>query len=120
MKYLERVVLSIFFVSFVSCSSNYKDDEIRRLLKSNNTEDLIIGAFKAGESGKTEFIPLLLLNDNNPGICTNIQFKGFSVYQEKMVALKKILKVDPPVKITHDPDSVVIRFYSALAEKYSK
>jgi hypothetical protein len=34
-----------------------------------------------------------------------------------MIALKKILKVEPPVKITYRPDSVAIKFYTKAAER---
>jgi len=86
-------------------------------LQSNDPEDLIIGAFQAGESGKKEFIPLLLENADNASGCSHIQFKGFSVYQEKMGALSKIMKVKPFRSLTHYPDSQIIRFYTMLAVK---
>jgi len=98
-----------------SCSHSYSDYQIMQMLKSSDTETLILGAFEAGESGKTKFVPLLLLNADNPGGCSNIRFKGFSVYQEKMIALKKLLRIEPPTPITRYPDSSIIRFYSNYA-----
>jgi len=98
-----------------SCNHQHSDYQIMQMLKSNDTEKLILGAFEAGESGKTKFVPLLLLNANNRGGCTNIRFKGFSVYQEKMIALRKLLRIEPPIPITRYPDSLIIRFYSHYA-----
>lgn len=86
-------------------------DEIFKLLNSDQPRDLIFGAFDAGESKDTVFLPLLLKNADDPRMCTHIRFKGFSVYQEKMGAIKKILNVTPPTEITHKPDSTVIKFY---------
>jgi hypothetical protein len=34
-----------------------------------------------------------------------------------MVALKKICSKEPPVQLTHEPDSTIIKFYTELAEK---
>jgi len=110
--------LLIVTVLLVACKSS--DNDIKILLQSKNVEDRIEGAYKAGESGKEKFIPYLLMNADDPGRSTQLQFKGFSVYQEKVIALKKILKVEPPVKITRDPDSTVIRFYIKAASKYVK
>src|SRR5258708_22557922 len=93
--------LFIVMTLFVACKSS--DNDIKTLLQSKNVEDRIEGAYRAGELRKTEFIPYLLQNSDDPGRSTNLRFKGFSVYQEKMIALKKILKIEPPVKITRDP-----------------
>jgi hypothetical protein len=46
-----------------------------------------------------------------------MKFKGYNVYQEKMIALRKIFRQEPPVKITSKPDSVVINFYTELSQK---
>jgi hypothetical protein len=68
-----------------------------------------------GESGSKDFVPLLLLDFADPRVSINMQFKGFSVYQEKAIAFKKIFQKLPPVKITAHPDSVDIKFYMQLA-----
>ena len=96
-----------------SCSDN---KEIFRLLKSTDKEDVIQGAFQAGESGDKHFIPLLLQNAADPRRSTDIFFKGITVYQSKMIALQKILKLSPPNEISYKIDSNVIKFY-IMAEK---
>ena len=87
------------------------------MLKSQNSNELILGTWKAGESGKPKFIPLLMSNCNDVRSSSNIHFKGFTVYQEKMYAMRKISKKEPPVKITEVPDSAVIKFYMKYAKE---
>jgi len=106
----------IIMLLIVACKQN--DSEIKTLLQSKDFQDRIEGAYKAGEAGKIEFIPYLLENADDPVTSSDWRFLGVSVYQEKMIALKKILKTEPPVKITRDPDSLVIRFYTKAAAKY--
>lgn len=113
MKQINKLLIVIML--FAGCNEN--DNDIKALLQSKNVENRIEGAYKAGESGKTVFIPYLLKNADDPSRSTMLQFKGFSVYQEKMIALRKILKRKSPVEITRDPDSIVIRFYIKAASK---
>jgi hypothetical protein len=108
-----RFYILAFVFWAVSCTS---DTEIIRLLKSSNHNDVILGAFEAGETGDRKFIPLLINNADDPRTSNMLEFKGFSVYQEKMLALQKIFKKSPPVRITYMPDSVVIHFYIELAK----
>jgi hypothetical protein len=96
------------------------DRRIQNLLNSNKTDDLILGAYKAGKSEDKKFIPLLLKNAADARTTTNFRFKGFSVYQEKMIALKKIFKTEPPLRIENIPDSNVIKFYTDLYKLNSR
>jgi hypothetical protein len=104
-----------FFIPLFSFCNN--NNEIIDLLSSNEKEDKIIGAYKAGKSGSMDFVPLLVKDFADPRVSTNINFKGFSVYQEKAIALEKIFKKSPPVAITTDPDSIVIKFYMQLSRE---
>lgn len=106
-------ILSLFLFLSVCCNN---DQEIIKLLKSKNPNDVILGAYKAGESGDKKFVNLLLNDCFDKRSSTNIHFKGFTVYEEKMIALIKIYKIKPPQNITDDPDSTIIKFYL----KYSK
>jgi len=116
MKQLNRILIVVLLLA--SCKQS--DKHIISLLRSKDFNDRIEGACKAGESGKVEFIPYLLENANDPATATSLEFKGFSVYQEKMLAIKDILNIKPPVTITRDPDSVIIKFYTKAASKYFK
>jgi hypothetical protein len=84
------------------------------LLQSKNKEDVIKGAYLAGESGSKEFVPILLENAYDFRTSTTLNFKGFSVYQAKMIALKKIYKEAPPGKITSLPDSAILLFFNNI------
>jgi hypothetical protein len=98
----------------------YTDGQIVELLNSTSGKDIIIGAFEAGESKDPKFIPLLIKDADDPRGTSIISFKGFNVYEEKMAALEKILKVSPPGGIKHTPDSAVIRFYTKLISDSNK
>jgi hypothetical protein len=106
-RFLNKIYwLSIFII--ISCNN---DKEIFELLQSNDKDDMILGSYKAGETGNKRFIPLLLNNADDSRRSTNLRFIGISVYQSKMIALRKILKKDPPNEITRRVDSMVIKFY---------
>lgn len=92
-------------------------DRIIDLLRSQEKDDVIKGAYLAGESGNKEFVPLLLNNAWDFRRSTNLRFKGYSVYEEKMIALKKLFGKAPSVKITFEPDSTVIDFYINLSRE---
>ena len=110
--------LIIFCLFLFACENKYDTNAIKMLInsKNDNPNEILYGAFLAGESGKKEFIPLLLTNANDIRMGSDIRFKGFTVYQEKMIALEKILKIKPPVKITIEPDSTIIKFYLGLTK----
>lgn len=113
-----RIILkSIYCLLLLLILSCNKNEKIYSLLSSHDKNDLISGAYKAGESGKKEFIPLLLKNADDFRTTTNLKFKGITVYQQKMIALKNIFKVEPPNRITSLPDSSIIKFYIDLHEK---
>lgn len=109
-----KLYFSILIVLLIACN---RDKQIIQLLNSVKSRDIIIGAYKAGETGDKKFVPLLLRNANDPRSTTYIKFKGFTVCQEKMVALRKIFKTEPPVVITRNPDSTVKKFYNDLSKR---
>ena len=104
------IIIVLLFLS--GCKS--KDDKITDLLSSTQKDDVIYGAFLASKSNNEDFVPLLLKDANDIRSTTMLKFKGKSVYQEKMIALKKIYKISPPKEITMDPDSVIICFYDSI------
>lgn len=113
MKFLgDKVFSFIIVVALIACN---EDKKITKLLNSDKSQDLIIGAFKAGETGDKKFVPLLLKNANDQRSTTHINYQGITVYQAKMQALEDIFKQKPPVKITRNPDSLVIKFYTGLS-----
>lgn len=95
---------------------NHKKD-IDELLRSKNIADIIEANYLIGESKDTSFVKLLFDNIEDPRITHDVRFKGISVYQSKIIALKKIFNVLPPKKISYSPDTLIINFYKNLALK---
>lgn len=107
-----NLILSFFFlIAIFSCNTK---SQIMTLLKSGDKDDVISGAKKAGQRKNKEFIPLLLENAADWRRSTNFEFKGVTVYQAKMEALKNIFSASPSTPITPIPDSIVIKFYNEL------
>jgi hypothetical protein len=106
----------MFILSLLMLPSCNNDKEIFKLLQSDNKDDIILGAYKAGETEDKKFVSLLLKNADDPRRSTNLRFIGLSVYQSKMIALRKIFKMKPPNEITRNVDSTVIEFYITCAK----
>lgn len=111
------ILVALILVTVVLVFYWTSDNRIISLLGSDKTYDLISGAYKAGETGKVKFAPYLLKDCDDPRISNSLDFKGMSVYQSKMNALRKIFKTEPPVAITYRTDSTVINFYLELYGK---
>ncbi|WGK94875.1 MULTISPECIES: hypothetical protein [Flavobacterium] len=107
-------IIILIILVFLSCN---KDKEICKLLNSNEKDEIIEGAFEAANSGDSKYIPLLLKNANDARRSTNLKFKGYSVYQAKMLAIKRISKKEPSRIISRKPDSLVIKYYILLFSK---
>jgi hypothetical protein len=113
---------AMIFLLLVLMSCN-QDKEIQQLLHSEKPTEIMEGAYKAGTSGDKKYVPLLLKNANNPSASTALHWKGFTVYTEVMFALERIYKVRPPHSydgVLVLPDSVNIKFYSALWHNMAK
>jgi len=110
---MKKYISILIVLCFLSCN---EDKEIVDLLSSHNTTDIIKGAKMAADTQHTKYVPLLLDNSFNASISTNLFFKGISVYEGKMNALRRLLKSSPPKEITFEPDSTIIKYYTKLAE----
>jgi hypothetical protein len=114
MKICLKITVGLLLTLCISCDNSNK---IKQLLKSKKIDEVIEGAWKAGESRDKQYVPLLLTDAGDQATSTMLKFKGYSIYEQKMYALQKIYASPPPVKITHFVDSTVIRFYENLAKK---
>lgn len=108
---MKNKFIIIAVLVFLSCNNEV---EICKLLNSKDKDEIIRGAFEAGNTGNKKYIPLLLKNANDFRCSTNIHFKGISVYEAKMFAIKKISKKESPATIGRMPDSLVIKYYISL------
>ena len=95
------------------CSTGKRCDSARidTLLRSNEQGQLIQAFFLIGECRDTSRLASIFQDAMDPRITHFLHFKGISVYQSKMVALKRISGLAPPVEITYQPDSSILKFY---------
>ncbi|MGD9992553.1 MAG: hypothetical protein AB7S69_04570 [Salinivirgaceae bacterium] len=85
--------------------------DISDLIKSSRLEDKMRAYYLIGETKDTNYISFLIEDLGNPKISNHLNFKGMSVYQCKINALRKFSNFDPPNEVTYKPDSVNIDFY---------
>jgi len=111
------LMLMLMLISFFnsSCSFNKNKEDVTMLLKCNNLSDKMNAYYIIGENRDTNYIDSLLTNLDDPRISNNLRFKGMSIYQCKIVALKKISKKNPPNEINNRPDSANIKYYLSWA-----
>lgn len=105
----------LFLIAFALGCDSYSRKEVDRLLESDRPGDLVKAYYLIGEKKDTLYIPTILQNASDPRITHDVEFKGNSVYQSKMTALKKISGLTPPRQITYKPDTLVIQFYRKWA-----
>lgn len=116
---MTKVRFVLILIISISCAT--KDTErISTLLKSDDPGNLIQAYYLIGENRDLDFIKEVISNPYDPRVTNVSDYKGMSVYQSKMIALRKITKLDPPHKITYQPDSVVVNFYCGWVERNTK
>lgn len=98
----------------VGCKS---EEDIGALIGSDNTDKIVKGYYLVGINKRTEFIKEAFKDEKDQRISHNLNFYGISVYQSKMISLKKISKLNPPRPITHKYDSLIIVFYKRWAKQ---
>jgi len=111
------LLLMLMLISFfnLSCSFNKNKEDVTMLLKSNNLSDKMNAYYIIGENRDANYIDSLLTNLDDPRISNNLRYKGMSIYQCKIEALKKISKKNPPNEINNRPDSTNIKYYLSWA-----
>lgn len=115
MKVILSITLGLIFIA-MSCNAQ-KNKKIETLLKSEDATDIILGNYLIGEAHDSSYVWRLLSNTDDSRISHDVRFKGMSVYQSKMVAIKKISNLSPPSPINYKPDSIIINFYNTWAVK---
>ncbi|OIQ17257.1 MAG: hypothetical protein BM557_08570 [Flavobacterium sp. MedPE-SWcel] len=116
---MRKIYLYILLVFAISCNekSGQTDNEISEKINSSNTNQIVTGYYYIGEEEKTKFIPNIFENPTDARISHSMEYKGISVYQSKMIAMKKISGLPAPNSINSTPDSLVIKFYYDWAIK---
>ena len=114
LKYKILIFSTIILVSLVVIwnSKIYTHYRIQKLLKSNDITDIIDAYYLIGESRDTSFVcKILAFSVNDWRVSLSIRFYGRSIYQTKIQALTKISGLNPPKKLTQNPDSTIIKYY---------
>ena len=114
------IVIIIFACSIISCFRIKDDNDNRKyinaLLKSKKACDIIQANFLIGELRDSLYIDTLFKDIYNRQVCPgHPNFKGFSIYQSKIGALRKIACIDSAFKVTNKPDSAIVNF---MRQKY--
>jgi hypothetical protein len=112
---MKNIIYMVIFSTLLGCNSQ---TEIEELIKKNTTDSYVLASYKIGERKDTAFIDFLFNELNDSRISHDVRFKGISVYQGKVTALMKMSGFRPPVSITNEPDSVVIKFYTEWYKKW--
>lgn len=105
-----RYVL-FYFVLFCSCTSSSRQEKVRSLLESDDQTEVIEGCNELKTVKDTMFVSAILLDPYDQRISHNLKFKGISVYQAKMNALRRISNLNPPNKVNYLLDSTNVLFY---------
>jgi hypothetical protein len=105
------VFTTILCISYFGCVGQNNSKKIKELLKKDKAIYLVEAFYLIGENKDTSFIKQIFDNPYDERISHHINFNGISVYEAKMSALKKISGLNPPQKITNDPDPAIINFY---------
>lgn len=113
------LIFFIFFIFFISCDNKQitEEEQIKEMINSDDPGKIVEGYYIIGNEKRNVFIKDAFLNATDSRISHQYKFKGISVYQSKMIALKKISGLTSPVLIKHKADSVVIKFYYNWAVK---
>lgn len=115
----KKYFLILFLFLHFSCKEEIciDDDKIEKKITSNSANDIVEGYYIIGECRRIKFIEKSFKNINDVRISHHIRYNGISVYKSKMIALKKISGLEPPVKLTNQPDSIIIAYYYRWAIK---
>ncbi|MBD2770491.1 hypothetical protein IC235_21615 [Hymenobacter sp. BT664] len=97
------------------CSCVSKEPGIDSLLKSKKATDVISAFYTIGNLKDTSYVRNIFIDPYDPRVSHDYRFLGISVYQSKMIAIKKISGCDPPAPITYRPDSSIVKFYQKWA-----
>lgn len=108
-----------FFILFISCNYNLPvtKAKINELITSSDKNKVIEGFYLIGETKDTTFVPAIFTNPKDPRIANNLKYSGISVYEAKMIAIKKITGSESPVAISYKPDTSIINFYFKLVKE---
>jgi len=113
-------ILYVFVILLMSCNNKKSEQDVDSLINSKDVNQVVEGIFIIGEEKNVHYVDFLLKNLDDVRVSNHYKFKGISVYQSKMIALKKISNQAPPEKITYKKNQTIIDFYKDWAIKNDK
>jgi len=117
MEYLlsnKKYFFGIMILLFSYCQNQYRGITDKRLigfLSSNNIDSIMEGNYIASKNKRKDMVCLILKEPYDSRISHNIKYKGMSVYQSKISALRNISGLNTSQKITYKVDSTIVAFY---------
>ena len=82
---------------------------------SDNVDSMIIGYYLI-QSGDVQYIPEIMNEPFDGRETFMLDYKGKSVYEAKMNAMKRLSGENPPTEITYAPDTLIVNFYTNWAK----
>lgn len=108
---MKSLIKSMVLLSLLISCFPKDNSGIETLIKSDRLEDKMRAYYLIGEEKDTNYLQFLIEDINDSRVSNHLNFKGMSMYQCKVNALKKISNLEPPNEVTYKPDSVNIIFY---------
>jgi hypothetical protein len=112
---IKKLIIFFFLaIAITSCFKFKEDNENRKyinsLLRSTNSCDIIKANFLIGRLRDSSYLDTLFKDIYNIESCSgNIHFKGMSIYQSKIGALRKIIGIDSILNVNYEPDSNIVK-----------
>jgi hypothetical protein len=113
MKYSTLVLILVI----IACNDKPNYNKINSLILSNEESKLIEACNDLKTIEDTVFVSALLQNPYDTRISHDIRYKGTSVYEAKMRALRRISGLTPPNIINYKLDSSNVDFYVKWAKE---
>jgi hypothetical protein len=112
-----KIYLLTVLLFILSCSPDIDDAVLIKMLKGDNKEQFIEAIMYIEDNHKIDMVQYLLYDAMDPRVTHDIRFKGMSIYQIKMHALKRFTGTNPPKRITSEPDSSILNFYADILKQ---
>lgn len=114
---MKTMFIVLTCILFACKDRTERNKELWAMMRSENIGKIVSATEEIRKAHDTSMIEALLYRAEDPRVMTSLSYKGRSVYQIKMEALKEITGLIPPAEITYEVDTSIIQFYH---EKFSK
>lgn len=114
MKIKQILLISIVLCS-LGCFKQIDKPTLKKMLQSEDKLQIIEATDYIKRTRDTSMVNDMLKQSFDPRVTHLLKYKGMSIYQIKMGAMKELTGITPPNTITYRPDSVNIEFYLRIA-----